>query len=182
MLPLNNQQPKVTNTELLFDGFVKIRNDILTYANGHTQPYFVMETRSDAVIVLGIFANGDILLNEEFRHPCNRTLLCLPGGFLEPGEEIIEGGKREFFEETGYQAEGYEWIGSSYPFPGICSQQLHFVRARNIFLAGNTQKEPSEIIQNVRLTQTALRERIKLSENIDGILCTCLCFHELRQY
>ncbi len=178
---LNNQKPKVTNSEPLFDGFVKIRNDMLTYPNGHTQPYFVMETRSDAVIVLGIFENGDILLNEEFRHPCNRTLLCLPGGFLEPEEAIIEGGKREFFEETGYQAESYEWIGSSYPFPGICSQQLHFVRAKNIFPAGDTQREPSEIIQNVRLSKQALQERIKQSQNIDGILCTCLYFHNIQE-
>ena len=36
----------------------------------------------------------------------------LPGGFLEEGEEPLDGLRREFREETGLEVEPVEWLGA----------------------------------------------------------------------
>jgi ADP-ribose pyrophosphatase YjhB (NUDIX family) len=43
----------------------------------------------------------------------------IPGGFLEEGEEALDGLRREFAEETGIEIEPVEWLGASIdPYDG----------------------------------------------------------------
>jgi ADP-ribose pyrophosphatase YjhB (NUDIX family) len=55
--------------------------------------------------------DGRVLLARRAIEP-RRGLWDLPGGFLEEGEEALEGLRREFLEETGIAVEPVEWLGA----------------------------------------------------------------------
>src|SRR3954466_5714965 len=55
--------------------------------------------------------DGKVLLSERGIQP-RRGLWDLPGGFLEEGEEPLDGLAREFREETGLAVRAVVWLGT----------------------------------------------------------------------
>lgn len=173
--------PKLIKRDVIYDKFVKIQIDQLAYQNGYIQDYFTLVTKSDAVMVVGITEEGKFLINQEYRHAAGQILYCFPGGYLEKDEDPLIGGKRELLEETGYSSDYFELIGKAYPFPGISSQCLYYIRARNIKKIADPQQEPSELIITDLYSEEDLLEIANKSENLDGILGTALFFHFLHK-
>ena len=56
----------------------------------------------DAVCVVPITAEGELLLIREFRYPVNSWCIAFPAGLVDPGETTPETLGRELLEETGY--------------------------------------------------------------------------------
>ena len=55
---------------------------------------------------------GTIVMERHYKHGTRRVILSLPAGYVEPGEEPLEGAKREFMEETGYKADDWYSLGT----------------------------------------------------------------------
>jgi ADP-ribose pyrophosphatase YjhB (NUDIX family) len=55
--------------------------------------------------------DGRVLLARRAVEP-RRGLWDIPGGFLEEGEEALDGLRREFREETGIEVEPVAWLGA----------------------------------------------------------------------
>ena len=68
-----------------------------------TKAIFEKVKRPDTAVVLLVMDDGKILLIEQ-EQPGKDTLVCVPGGRIEEGEDILEAAKRELLEETGYEA------------------------------------------------------------------------------
>lgn len=62
--------------------------------------------RPDTVVVFPVLDDGTILLTEQ-EQPGKQPYLAACGGRVNEGEDILEAAKREFFEETGYEAKEY---------------------------------------------------------------------------
>ena len=62
-------------------------------------------TKTDAVCIVPIFDNGDLLVTREFRYAINGYCLEFPAGLIDPGETPVEAAKRELKEETGLNTE-----------------------------------------------------------------------------
>lgn len=133
--------PKVEDSEIIFDQFVKIRRDTLCYDERHERPYFTLMTKGDAVNVLAVTPTREFVLIEEYRHPTGKVLLGCPGGYIDEGETPLDAAKRELFEETGYVASSYQEIGSAYPYPGLSSQKITFVLASGAMAKASQQLE-----------------------------------------
>lgn len=70
-------------------------------------------------IVLPNFANviardesNKFLMFRQTKYAANGVTLAPPGGFLEPGEDPLEGAKRELLEETGYVSDQWFSLGN----------------------------------------------------------------------
>ena len=113
---------------------------------------YVNVHRGDAVAGLLHLVKGDeqtLLLVEQFRLPTllkadtgqpdmgelhadpeAGRMLELMAGMRKPGEPWLEAFRRECLEETKLDPDETEYIGSYYPSPGACSEQIHLYYGR----------------------------------------------------
>lgn len=73
------------------------------------------DNHPDGVILYGIHGeNRDrVVLIRQFRYPINGYVYEFPAGLVEPGEDMLEAGIREMFEETGLE---FRVVGTTRPF------------------------------------------------------------------
>ncbi len=83
------------------------RRDKVRLPNGVVNDEFYILEYPDWVNVIAITTEGKYVLVRQYRHGIRETRFELPAGVIEPGEDPIEGAKRELQEETGYG--GGEW-------------------------------------------------------------------------
>ena len=78
----------------------------------------------DAVVVVAVDADGQVLLVRQYRSAPGVELLELPAGGIEPDETPREAAQRELREETGQAAAELRELGSFYSAPGILSERM----------------------------------------------------------
>ena len=99
------------------------------FRDGSRAPYYVASRRKspeqikaathdndpDGVILYGVHGeNRDkLVLIRQFRYPINGYVYEFPAGLVEQGEDMLEAGIREMYEETGLH---FEAIGTAKPF------------------------------------------------------------------
>ncbi|MEM1211323.1 MAG: NUDIX hydrolase [Planctomycetota bacterium] len=80
---------------------------------------------ADAVVILPLLDNGDVVLIQNRRFAVNQTLWELPAGTIEAGEVPADCAGRELEEETGYKPATITPLTSFFPTPGFCTEKLH---------------------------------------------------------
>jgi 8-oxo-dGTP pyrophosphatase MutT (NUDIX family) len=85
-----------------------------------------------SVVIVPVTAAGEIVLVRQYRHAIGRHAWELPAGSLKPGEDEAAAAKRECHEEIGLVAEQLERVGSFYPTPGYCDEEMNFFVARGL--------------------------------------------------
>jgi ADP-ribose pyrophosphatase len=101
-----------------------------------------------AVTVIPLVDDDRVCLIRNFRFAVGKTLMELPAGTLESGEDPAVTAARELAEETGYRAASIEKLCEFYMSPGILSERMHLYLARGLS-AGSAALEPGEQIENL---------------------------------
>lgn len=105
--------------------------------DGSQKTYEVVRHRPTVTLV-PVDASGLIYFVRQFRIGPEQSLLELPAGVLEPGEDPEVGAGREIREEIGLAAEKLQKIGEFFLAPGYSSEHMH------IFLATGLKPAPLE--------------------------------------
>ena len=92
---------------------------------------------SGCVAILAITENREIILVEQFRPPMNSSVIELPAGLagdIQPDkqETLATAAKRELLEETGYEAQGMEWLMEGPSSAGLSSEIITFFHAHGL--------------------------------------------------
>lgn len=85
-----------------------------------------------AVVILPMLNEKTILLIRNRRYAVGQTLLELPAGTLEKGEDPMNCAGRELQEETGYLAGRLQIINSFFSSPGILSERMYAFAAYDL--------------------------------------------------
>ena len=101
-----------------------------------------------AVAILPILDDGRICLIRNFRVAVAKSLIELPAGTLEPGEDPALTASRELVEETGYRAAKVEKLREFFVSPGILNERMYLYLASGLE-PGPTALEPGENIETL---------------------------------
>jgi ADP-ribose pyrophosphatase len=152
--------------------------DYLQYPSGREALREIVEHPGGAVVI-PLFENKDLLLVRQYRHPFGDTVIELPAGKLEKGEDPFVCAQRELREETGYGSDAWKPVTSIKTTPGFCNEVLHLFRADCIYpVSGGPALEEGESTLTVQrvtfsqaMTMIATKE-ITDAKTIVGILMT----------
>ncbi|GAA0115950.1 NUDIX hydrolase [Clostridium senegalense] len=142
--------------------------------NGKTSKREIVEHRG-AVAILAFKDENTILLVNQFRKPLNETILEIPAGKLEIGEEPIICAQRELEEETGYKANNLKFLGKIVTTPGFSDEIIYIYKATGLY-DGTIGGDEDEFIELEEITIDKLKEKIKNGEVIDGKTIAALGF------
>jgi len=118
----------------------------------HVSPRGLTKTREivrhpGACVVVPLLPDGRVCLIRNWRIAVGQTLIELPAGTLDPGEQPEAAAARELIEETGYRAGRLERLHSFFAAPGILDERMHLYLATEL-VAGQAEREAGEEIEN----------------------------------
>jgi ADP-ribose pyrophosphatase len=129
-----------------------------------------------AVAILPLVDDRRICLLRNRRPSIDRTLIEIPAGTLEVGEEPAVCAARELAEETGFTAGRLEPLTAFYMSPGILSERMHVFTAAEL-KPGPAHLEANEEIENLIVELDEALRMISRGEIEDGKTIASLLFY-----
>lgn len=110
---------------------IEVRVDTVRLPNGRMSTREIVEHRG-AVCLVPIDAQGNVLMVRQYRKAVDATLLEVPAGTLERGEEVLACAQRELQEETGFAAGRLEPLATFYTTPGFSNEVIYAFLATDL--------------------------------------------------
>ncbi|WP_224165390.1 NUDIX hydrolase [Arthrobacter sp. StoSoilA2] len=101
-------------TTRAYKGFVTINQDTYLEADGSVSTWDVIASPDSAAVLAFTEGGTEVVLFEQFRVGPGKTLLELPGGYLNENETPVDAARRELAEETGYRSSAIYYAGSEW--------------------------------------------------------------------
>ncbi|GAA5415431.1 methanol dehydrogenase activator [Paraliobacillus ryukyuensis] len=118
-------QETTLSTNSIFRGnIIELQIDDVSLPNGKTSTREIVK-HPGAVAIMAITENKKIIMVEQYRKPLEKSILEIPAGKLEPGEQPAITAKRELEEETGYTTDQLEYVTSFYTSPGFSDELMY---------------------------------------------------------
>lgn len=140
--------------------WLRITLDTLRLPDGRTYEYTNVHRDAPGVGIIGMNAAGEILLQQEYRHPVGQVVWQTPGGLANPGEDLLVCAERELREESGYEAEALEYLGACWDNPGLGNAISHVVLGHNLRPSGISHPDDAEIVVNHWVTVDWLKQAV----------------------
>lgn len=170
-------QPKLISTEYINQHqYFNARRDAYQLASGKiVDPYFVVELPPSAT-AMAITVDNQVILISQYRHPISKEILELPGGFIEAGEDIFEGIKRELLEETGYTFKDVHHLGNTAANPGVLNNFTALFLATGGIKTSNQSLDNNEEISIQLKSLKEVKELLKQSKFMQSMHALCLFY------
>ena len=151
--------------------FLKVRAETVALPDGRVVESFYQVEQSDFALIFAETEDGRALLLRTYKHGARRVSLTFPAGMIAPGEDPLEGAKRELLEETGYAAD--EWIALG----GHVMQGNHRGCVGHMFIAkgarpvaepdsGDLEEMRLELLTRAELIEAVARDEFAFSPMI----------------
>lgn len=148
------------------DDFGLFRTKKSTRINPRTdKPYtFFLMDGLDWVSLIALTPEDEVIMVKQYRHGSEQMTLELPGGCVEKGEDPAISAARELKEETGYEFERVEKLGSIFANPALQSMRLHCYLAHGATKKTSPSLDAGEDIQAEKIPLKAFLEKVKAGE------------------
>jgi ADP-ribose pyrophosphatase len=136
--------------EVIFEGRkIKLTLADVELPNGRTARREIVE-HPGAVVILPLFDDGKVLLEDHYRHTVGGNLIEAVAGTLDAKESPLECAHRELAEETGLTARRMTELGAFYSSPGVLTEVMHAYLAEGL-TAGERHLEEDEVLEPIEV-------------------------------
>jgi len=137
----------------------------LHYYNSRKQQKLYREhvLAGNAVIIMPITKQNELIMILEPRTPIGRTVLAFPAGMIEEGETAEQAAIRELEEETGYLAMDVKKMISVYPTIGYSNEKVTIVLAKDLEKT-QIHLDETEDIEVVKISLKEAKEMLDRNE------------------
>lgn len=145
------EKARILASKVVFDGKVfKVHREQVVEPGGHTNERDVIR-HNGSVVILALDHSSSkknpwVVMERQYRHAAGQFLWELPAGKIEPGEDPLEGGKRELAEETGYHAKKWKPLVEYFASPGFLGEAMKIYLAEGL-TTGEAHPEEDEKIE-----------------------------------
>jgi len=170
---------KVLSSEYLTDHsyFTARKDKCITNDGKIIEQYYVVELNL-TVCALGITEDNQAILIKQYRHPIEKIILEIPGGFVDDNEDPAKAIAREVSEETGYEFSGIEYVGEVAANPGIINNYTKLYLATGGKKTARQKLDHNEEIEVVLVSLDELKEML-LQNKFEQALHTSCVFYAL---
>ena len=154
-----------------------VRSDRVLLPDGTeaTREYIV---HPGAAMIIPVLANGDLVMERQFRYPSGRVLIEFPAGKLDPGEDMLITAQRELLEETGYRAAKWEWLAEILPIVSYTNERIEIFLATELTLE-RAKLDAGEFLEVFTIPFAEAFARMKAGEIVDAK--TMIGLYQLRE-
>lgn len=147
-----------------FDGrLLHVHVDTVRLPNGNTTTR-EMANHQGAIAVVPMLPDGSIIFVKQFRYPMGTVMYEIPAGKIDPGEKPDVCAVRELSEETGYEADHWEYLGAIATTPGFTDEVIYLYAATGL-QRHDQHTDPDEFIAVEAIPREKLLPMIE-----DGLL------------
>ena len=155
----------------IFEGRVfTVAVESITLPRGHALAVEIIR-HPGSVVLLPVNEKSEIVLVRQYRHAAGRWMWELPAGTLKRGEPADAAAARECQEEIGLIPGKLERLGSFFPTPGYCDEEMIFFRATSLRKPGASDAaahaDEDEDIETKAFEIENIRRFIAIGEIVD---------------
>ncbi|WP_409301510.1 NUDIX hydrolase [Peribacillus sp. SCS-155] len=175
-------EEKTISSEKVFAGkVISLQVDEVVLPDGkHSKREIVKHP--GAVAVIAITPDNKMIMVEQYRKPLERSVVEIPAGKLEKGEEPLYCAARELEEETGYESKKMEHLISFYTSPGFADELIHIFLAEDLVKKENAAAgDDDEFVEVLELTLDEAEEYVRMGKIYDAKTAYAVQFMQLRK-
>lgn len=120
------------------------------------------------VAILTYKDENTLIFVEQFRKPFEKSLLEIPAGKIEQGEEPETCGRRELEEETGYKSKNFKYLGKIVTSPGFCDEIIYIYVATDLYKGRDNICDEDEFINLREIKISEVKNMIKSGKIVDA--------------
>jgi len=165
---MENLTEKTINKEQIYSGkIIDLYVEDVELPNKKTGKREIVK-HPGAVAVLAVTDEGKMLMVEQFRKPLEKTIIEIPAGKLEKGEDPFECAKRELLEETGYSCQKLDPIGSFYTSPGFADELIYLFFTDSLVKEGDQMTDEDEFLNVLEVSIDEAKELMRTEKIHDA--------------